>query len=105
MENDTTRREPLSDERLAEVKESIGAYHNAMRHIDLHAAYLIADHVLHDYGDALVIEIERLRAQAAEAREAALDEVQAFVVAHAFDTTVGRKIDEFITGLLDANRE
>lgn len=47
------------------------------------------------------VNIERLKL---EAREVALGEVQEFVVAHAFDTTVGRKIDDFITGLLDANK-
>lgn len=47
-------------------------------------------------------DIERLKR---EVREATLDEVQEFVVAHAFDTTVGRKIDDFITALLDANKE
>lgn len=46
------------------------------------------------------VDIERLKR---EVRDAALTEVQEYVVAHAFDTTVGRKIDEFITGLLNAN--
>lgn len=48
----------------------------------------------------LLAEVERLRAEVKQAREAALDEVQEFVVAHAFDTSVGRRIDDFITALL-----
>ena len=36
-------------------------------------------------------------------REAAYDEIQEYVVAHAFDTTVGRKIDDYITERLKAN--
>lgn len=39
-----------------------------------------------------------------EVREAALVEVQEFVVAHTFDTTVGHRIDDFISGLLDADK-
>ena len=46
-------------------------------------------------------DIERLKR---EVREKALVEVQEFVVAHAFDTTVGRRIDDFITSLLEANK-
>ena len=46
-------------------------------------------------------DIERLKR---EVRESTLDEVQEFVVAHAYDTTVGRRIDDFITALLDANK-
>lgn len=46
-------------------------------------------------------ELDRIKR---EARAAALEEVQEFVVAHAFDTTVGRKIDDFVTALLEANK-
>ena len=53
----------MTDEELATVRASIGSYHNAMKHLDLHAAYLIADHVLHDYGDALLAEVERLQVE------------------------------------------
>lgn len=46
-------------------------------------------------------EAEHRVAQARrEARREALEEVQEFVVAHTFDTTVGRRIDDYITELL-----
>lgn len=57
-----------------------------------------------DLGEGMVSlahigDIERLKKQV---REAALDEVQEFVVRHCFDSTSGRRIDDFITGLLAA---
>jgi hypothetical protein len=36
------------------------------------------------------------------ARREALEQVQEFVVLHTFDTTVGRRIDDYITELLKA---
>lgn len=55
-----------------------------------------ADFIAHAREDipALMAEVERLRT--------IIDETQEYIVLHAFDTTVGRKIDDFITERLKA---
>jgi hypothetical protein len=53
-----------------------------------------------DDGNLSLARLDDVKRLVAAAREAVYDEIQEFVVGTAFDTTVGRRIDEFIMNRL-----
>lgn len=93
--------EPTSETRLQLVLDHIRNVKTERDHTTVPVADLC---LLRDEIGRLQEAVAVAQAQEAWVREAALIEVQDFVVAHTFDTTVGRKIDDFITGLLNANK-